>query len=155
MSAILKGERWVAVVVVFCWMLVLAYKPTTDFIYKYQARYGNDQFIVQLDFSRSNLKPKPSIKYTRVSLVDLSGIWNAWVEEEDGPLCGGSGNGSYPIRQSGTRYFDWEYFLGIDCELPKGEYRVCSQYTLSAVDSGVKKTFGPHCTPWRVEEPPN
>lgn len=100
--------------------------------------------IVQLERDE-----KPMILYSAAASSLVAGEWAAWVEPKLGDSfvrgCRGHGPGVYSPHTQDLRLWRWADWLGRDCAVPTGPFRVCVSYDIET-PRGARRVEGPHCS---------
>lgn len=98
----------------------------------------------------------PMVRYTRTINRALYGTWSVTLSsrqpgERFAYVCSGSGYEAYSPATSGTVSQPFDEFIGKNCEMGPGEYRICANFDLRD-RSQTSRFFGPFCTEFLVRD---
>lgn len=98
----------------------------------------------------------PVVSYNRTINRPVYGIWSVTLfSREPGQrftyFCSGSDYATYDPANRGTISMSFDEFVGKDCPMEAGEYRICANYDLRD-KSQTSRFFGPFCTEFQVRD---
>lgn len=112
-------------------------------------------FSAAFDVPTHAVGQDPMIAYHLTVNRSVHGMWTASVYRQEDKstvslACTGGGYAYYHEDANGTMLLPLSRFIGTSCDVPKGEYRICTNYDLE--DSrGAERSFGPFCDFFKVQ----
>ena len=117
-------------------------------ILAFPAVWGRLDYLLNTDpwfEARIEVLELDRVAYTQIVHRDLMGDWQAWIEVGEDHLCGGYGAAPYQKTPQITKIYSLAYFLGKDCPLPDGPFRVCAAW-IHTDSAGYRRSVGPVCS---------
>jgi hypothetical protein len=113
-------------------------------------------FDVQISVPNHLEGEDPMVSYNRAINRPVYGIWAVTVySRQPGQRftyhCSGSDYAPYDPASRGTISMPFDEFVGKDCEMVAGQYRICVNYDLRD-RSQTSRFFGPFCTEFLVQD---
>lgn len=131
---------WVAAI---CGLTILTIRPV---IYEIDNLFSSDEWwTAKIRVLSPKEGEKPRIQYERQAERTMSGTWNAYTSSKTAERCGGSGQFNYGKINSGLGNWSWKDFIGVDCPVPEGDFKVCATWIMTDL-KGQSKSFGPVCS---------